>query len=132
MPEALNPVKYDFTDDDRDTVFEHPDSKKRMDIFEAKIFGPKKKHARAPNKFDRDDYIVFIQSDIYKKLNDEILAIRKRKEEIKAMLFRALPTGEQYGWVEEACGMVVRIRPEWIDEVEGTRFDPPKHWLDNL
>lgn len=56
-----------------------------------------------------------MQSALYKKINAEVLQMKERMREIKVTLYRAVPTGDQHEWIDEDSGMIVRIRPEYLE-----------------
>lgn len=88
----------------------------RIDKFEERILGSKKKHARIPNRFDKDAYLNFIQSDLYKKINADVIQMKEHMQKIKTILYRAIPTGDQHEWIDGDSGMIVRIRPEYLEK----------------
>jgi len=98
-----------------DSDFTEETYQDRIDVFAERIFGKRKKHTRLPNRFDREEYMAFIHSELYRKINAEIVALKERKRELISNLYRALPTGERHEWFELEDGMVVRIRQEYLN-----------------
>jgi len=105
----------DMADLEWESDFTHETYRDRMDVFEERLFGSKKKHARIPNVFDKEDYMAFIRTELYENINSEIIALRDKRRELQSKLYQALPTGEKHEWFETEGGMVVRIRPEYLN-----------------